>query len=138
MTFTPAVQTGRWDHVFFSTMSVAMAVVVGAGFSRPYPLRIAAGTLSPLAHLHGVVFALWMILFIGGNFGIVTAFEFRLHPVLDVVAGNFSYRFEDARAVLHFFREFMADAPDEFQADLTVVARASVEATVLNVSSRPE
>jgi uncharacterized membrane protein YozB (DUF420 family) len=64
MTLTPAVQTGRWDHVFFSTMSVAMAVVVGAGFSRTYPLRIAAGTLSPLAHLHGVVFALWMILFI--------------------------------------------------------------------------
>ena len=72
----------------------------------------------------------WAIRGGGGNFGIVTAFEFRLHPVRDVIAGTFSYRFEDARAVLRFFREFMAEAPDEFQADLMVVARASVEATV--------
>jgi uncharacterized membrane protein YozB (DUF420 family) len=64
MTSTPAVQTGRWDHVFFSTMSAAMAVVVGVGFSRTYAVRIAAGNLSPLAHLHGAVFALWMILFL--------------------------------------------------------------------------
>jgi hypothetical protein len=64
MTSTPAVQTGRWDHVFFSMMSVTMAVVVGVGFSRTYSVRIAAGTMSPLAHLHGAVFALWMILFL--------------------------------------------------------------------------
>jgi uncharacterized membrane protein YozB (DUF420 family) len=64
MTSIPAVQTGRWDHVFFSAMSAAMAVVVGVGFSRTYPVRIAAGTVSPLAHLHGAVFALWMILFL--------------------------------------------------------------------------
>ena len=64
MTSTPAVHTGRWDHVFFSTMSVAMAAVVAVGFLRTYSARIAAGTVSPLAHLHGAVFALWMILFI--------------------------------------------------------------------------
>lgn len=64
MTSTPAAQTRRWDHVFFSTMSMAMAVVVGVGFQRTYSVRIAAGTMSPLAHLHGAVFALWMILFI--------------------------------------------------------------------------
>ena len=64
MTSIPAVQTGRWDHVFVSTMSAAMAVVVGVGFSRTYSVRIAAGTVSPLAHLHGAVFALWMILFL--------------------------------------------------------------------------
>ena len=64
MTSTPAVRTGRWDRVFFSTMSLAMAVVVGVGFSRTYSVRIAAGTMSLLAHLHGAVFALWMILFI--------------------------------------------------------------------------
>ena len=62
MASTPAVHTGRWDHVFFSTMSVALGAVVAVGFLRTYSARIAAGTVSPLAHLHGAVFALWMIL----------------------------------------------------------------------------
>jgi uncharacterized membrane protein YozB (DUF420 family) len=64
MTSTPTAQTGRWDHVFFSTMSAVMAVVIGVGFSRTYSVRIAAGTVSPLARLHGAVFAFWMILFL--------------------------------------------------------------------------
>ena len=58
------VQTGRWDHVFFSTMSVAMVTVVGIGFSRTYPARIAAGAVSPLVHLHAALFAGWMLLFL--------------------------------------------------------------------------
>ncbi len=63
MTSTCAAQTRCWDRVFFSTISLAMPVVVGVGFSRTYSVRIAARTMSPLAHLHGAVFALWMILF---------------------------------------------------------------------------
>ena len=50
----------------------------------------------------------------GGNFGIVTSFEFQLQPVgPDVMAGLILYPFEDAREVLEFYREFTADAPDE-------------------------
>ena len=52
----------------------------------------------------------------GGNFGIVTSFEFDLHKVgPEVLAGVLVYRYEDAADVLRFYREFMADAPDEIQ-----------------------
>ena len=50
----------------------------------------------------------------GGNFGIVTSFEFRLHPVAEIYGGPMFFEVEDARAVLRAFREFIADAPEEF------------------------
>ena len=50
----------------------------------------------------------------GGNFGVVTSFEFDLHPVgPEVLGGPIFHRYEDARDVLEFYREFAADAPDE-------------------------
>jgi FAD/FMN-containing dehydrogenase len=50
----------------------------------------------------------------GGNFGVVTSFEYRLHPVgPTVLAGPIFHPFEDAREVLAFYREFIATAPDE-------------------------
>lgn len=58
----------------------------------------------------------WAIRGGGGNFGIVTTFEFQLHPVgPEVLAGQLVYRFEDAAAVLRNYREFMATAPDAIQ-----------------------
>lgn len=49
----------------------------------------------------------------GGNFGIVTSFEFRLHPVTTVLAGFFLYSRTRARDVIALFREQAAKAPDE-------------------------
>jgi FAD binding domain/Berberine and berberine like len=50
----------------------------------------------------------------GGNFGIVTSFEFQLHPLgPTVLAGLLAWPMEDAPRVLRFFRDFVADAPDE-------------------------
>jgi FAD/FMN-containing dehydrogenase len=50
----------------------------------------------------------------GGNFGIVTSFEYRLHPVgPNVLAGPIFHPLADAAGVLRFYREFVADAPDE-------------------------
>jgi FAD/FMN-containing dehydrogenase len=50
----------------------------------------------------------------GGNFGVVTSFEFRLHPVGPVVlAGPIVWDAGDAAAVLRFYREFIREAPDE-------------------------
>jgi FAD/FMN-containing dehydrogenase len=49
-----------------------------------------------------------------GNFGVVTEFEFQLHPVGPVLFGGMViYPGDCARDVLLSFRQFMADAPDE-------------------------
>lgn len=54
----------------------------------------------------------------GGNFGIVTSFEYRLHPVGPiVVAGLVLHPMEKATEFLRFIREYAAKAPDE----LTVI-----------------
>jgi FAD/FMN-containing dehydrogenase len=52
----------------------------------------------------------------GGNFGIVTAFEFQLHPVGQVLAGKVVYPLSKAREVLRFYREYISSAPDELTA----------------------
>jgi FAD/FMN-containing dehydrogenase len=50
----------------------------------------------------------------GGNFGIVTEFEFRLNPVGPIVlAGPIFWPMEEAPKVLRFYREWVAEAPDE-------------------------
>jgi len=50
----------------------------------------------------------------GGNFGVVTAFEFRLHPVGPmVVAGMVAHPLQRAPEVIQFYRDFVAAAPDE-------------------------
>jgi len=58
----------------------------------------------------------WAIRGGGGNFGIVTSFEHRLHPVGQVVAGSLEYPLAQARPVLTFFRDFMGSAPDDLDA----------------------
>lgn len=50
----------------------------------------------------------------GGNFGIVTSFEYRLHRVgPEVMAGQVIHPFEAARDALAFYRELTAEAPEE-------------------------
>jgi FAD/FMN-containing dehydrogenase len=50
----------------------------------------------------------------GGNFGVVTSFDFRLHPVgPDLLAGPILWDAADAGEVLRFYRDFVRDAPDE-------------------------
>jgi FAD/FMN-containing dehydrogenase len=50
----------------------------------------------------------------GGNFGVVTSLEFKLHPVDMVHAGVIIYSVEHAEAVARFYRETLAAAPEEF------------------------
>jgi FAD/FMN-containing dehydrogenase len=50
----------------------------------------------------------------GGNFGVVTSFDFRLHPLgPEVLAGPVLWDAADAGEVLRFYRDFVHDAPDE-------------------------
>ncbi|MCF7973791.1 MAG: FAD-binding oxidoreductase [Phycisphaerae bacterium] len=55
----------------------------------------------------------WAIRGGGGNFGIVTSFSYRLHPVGPVLAGMLQYPASEARAVLGFLKDYMPGAPDE-------------------------
>ncbi len=50
----------------------------------------------------------------GGNFGVVTSFEYRLHPISDVYVGIFFYEIDQTRNLLRFFREFIKSAPREY------------------------
>src|ERR687891_300254 len=55
----------------------------------------------------------------GGNFGVVTSFEYKLHPVgPQIMAGAIAWRAEDARNVLEMYRNLTEQAPLE----LTCVA----------------
>lgn len=62
----------------------------------------------------------------GGNFGIVTDFEFRLNPLgPHVVAGPVFWPMEDASNVLCFYRDWIADCPDEL---MTIVVQRKAPA----------
>jgi FAD/FMN-containing dehydrogenase len=57
----------------------------------------------------------WAVRGAGSNFGVVTSFEFRLHPVgPTVILCAAIYALEDAPRVLRGWRDYIATAPDEF------------------------
>jgi FAD/FMN-containing dehydrogenase len=59
----------------------------------------------------------------GGNFGVVTAFTFRLHKIDIIYGGPMLYELSEAAAVMKWYREFIIQAPDDlngFFAFLTV------------------
>lgn len=65
----------------------------------------------------------WAVRGGGGNFGIVTSFEFRLHPLNQVVAGPTLWSLEKATEVMRWYRDFLPNAAPElngFFAFLTV------------------
>lgn len=49
----------------------------------------------------------------GGNFGVVTSFRYRVHPVDTVYAGPLFWSLEEAGEVMRFYREFLPQAPEE-------------------------
>jgi FAD/FMN-containing dehydrogenase len=55
----------------------------------------------------------WAIRGGGGNFGVVTSFTYRLHPVGPVLAGGISFPAERTREALSRYSEFAASCPDE-------------------------
>jgi FAD/FMN-containing dehydrogenase len=67
----------------------------------------------------------WAIRGGGGNFGVATAFEYRLHDFDPTIyGGNIVFPFEQAKDVLLFFAEFSSSLPDEANAELFAVAPA--------------
>ncbi|MGH8249137.1 MAG: FAD-binding oxidoreductase [Steroidobacteraceae bacterium] len=65
----------------------------------------------------------WAVRGGGGNFGVVTNFEFGLHPMeRQVVAGSVVFPIERARELLAFYGEYSAGAPDELYIDAILSA----------------
>ncbi len=108
-----------------STTGIA-GLTLGGGFgwlSRKYGLTVdnlesaevvtAAGeVIRASATEHPDLF--WALRGGGGNFGIVTRFEFRLHPVgPNLLSGLIVYPFAEAKSVLQQYRDFAKTAPDE-------------------------
>jgi hypothetical protein len=57
----------------------------------------------------------------GGNFGVVTSFEYQLHELAPVIyGGTISFPFERARQLLRAYAEITAAAPDELDIDVDV------------------
>lgn len=109
-----------------STTGVA-GLTLGGGFgwlSRRHGLSIdnllsadvvtAAGELVKASE-HENADLFWGIRGGGGNFGVVTSFEFKLHPVgPTVLAGLIVHPLDAAKDVMRFHREFVETVPDDF------------------------
>ncbi len=64
----------------------------------------------------------WAVRGGGGNFGVVTNFEFRLHPIeREVIAGEISFPVERAKEVLGAWADYAATAPDTLYMDPALV-----------------
>ena len=58
----------------------------------------------------------WAIRGGGGNFGVVTSFEFELHPVETVVAGPMFWSIDDLETTMAWYREWLPEAPEDVYA----------------------
>ena len=73
------------------------------------------------AHSHPDLF--WALRGGGGNFGVVTSFEFRAHPVQNMYAGPTFWPLDQSREVMQAYRDYILNAPEHvngFFAFLTV------------------
>jgi FAD/FMN-containing dehydrogenase len=141
----PGVLLGEFDREaqFFGlattagTVSVtgAAGLTLGGGFgrlARKFALAcdnlraadvVTAGGHYVKASEHENADLLWGLRGGGGNFGIVTSFEYQLHPVGPMMFGGaLVFSAEHARDLLQFFAGFAADAPDELYADAALAS----------------
>src|SRR5262245_50601189 len=73
----------------------------------------------------------------GGNFGVVTSFEFMLHPVGPMVAAVFSmYPMSATREVLRQWRSWVASAPDEVSSEIVTWTAPSMAGLPPSVHNR--
>ncbi len=59
----------------------------------------------------------------GGNFGVVTSFEFQLHPMEhQVIGGEIFFPYSQAKNLLNFYADYCHDMPDDMYADIVIFA----------------
>ncbi len=79
----------------------------------------------------------WAIRGGGGNFGVVSSFEFRLAPVKDVLAGLIFHPLEDLPKLAAFVRDFNGNAPDEVCVWMTMRKAPASPALPTELHGRP-
>src|ERR671916_2195114 len=81
----PGIADKRRERLFYTGMAAAFVLTVFAGFARTYYLRPYFGTssLTPLLHLHGIVFTSWLVLLLTQT-ALVAANRTRIHRRLGV------------------------------------------------------
>ncbi len=131
----PGVLLGELDretHVFGMTVPLGVVsktgvagLTLGGGvgwLSRKYGLTCDNVVSFELVNAEGDVLRVsadehpdlfWALRGGGGNFGVVTSFEYRLQPISTVLGGLIVYPRERARDLLRFYRTFTESAPDE-------------------------
>jgi len=91
----PLAHMDARDRVFYSGMAIAMAIIVFAGFAPSYYLRAAFGptgtvtgstSITPLVHLHGILFTGWVLLFVVQT-ALVAQHRTRVHQRLGIAGG---------------------------------------------------
>src|SRR5271167_4818235 len=73
----------------------------------------------------------------GGNFGVVTEFELKLHPLTSVVLAEALYLGDDISGILQRWRDFMPEAPDELKWNLNLRIAPDTENVPADVRGRP-
>ncbi len=122
---TALVQGGAlWGDVDHETQAHGLATTGGIGWlMRKHGLTVDNLVQAEVVTAEGEIVRastndhpdlFWALRGGGGNFGIVSSFRFALHPVgPTVMAGPVFWAAEDTTEVLRFYRDFVADAPDE-------------------------
>src|SRR6266849_4807023 len=73
----------------------------------------------------------------GGNFGVVTEFEVRLHPLSSVLFGRGICLGDEARGLLRYWRDFMPEAPDNLRWGFSLRTAPHEENIPAEVRGRP-
>jgi FAD/FMN-containing dehydrogenase len=133
-----ALDTAALEHGLVTTAGVVShtgvgGFTLGAGFgrlNRKYGLAIDNVKGAEIVTADGMVRHVsadeepdlfWAIRGGGGNFGVVTEFDFQLHPFdRNVLSGNIIYPIDQARDVLEFYAEWSAGLSDELYAGPTI------------------
>jgi FAD/FMN-containing dehydrogenase len=73
----------------------------------------------------------------GGNFGVVTEFEVKLHPVRSVLLAEATCLGDDIPRIVHHWREFMPEAPDKLKWSVNLRIASDAENMPAHVRGRP-
>ncbi len=73
----------------------------------------------------------------GGNFGVVSEFELRLHPIRSALVGEAFLTANDIPRALRLWREFMPDAPDQLQWNVSLMLAPESDLIPTSIHSRP-